>query len=65
MEIENEIQENDIQDDSLPLSVVTVSQEDFYKFNNNFVLFSGFVSIALGILLGAILGHMLYGIFTD
>lgn len=65
MEYENEVQENDIQDGDLPVAVVSVSQEDFYKFNNNFVVFSSFVSITLGILLGAILGHMLYGIFTD
>lgn len=65
MNEENEIQENDIQDGALPVAVVSVSQEDFYKFNNNFVVFSGFVSISLGIVLGAILGHMLYGIFTD
>lgn len=65
MNDEMDNQEDNIQDGSLPVAVVSVSQEDFYKFNNNFVVFSGFVSISLGIVLGAILGHILYGIFTD
>lgn len=46
-------------------TVISVTQEDFYNFNNNFVIFSSFVSIALGILVGAVVGKLLNGIFSD
>lgn len=45
--------------------VSSVSQDDFYNFNNNFVVLASFLSISLGIIGGLILGHIFNGIFTD
>lgn len=59
--IEEVLQTNDIE----VSAVSTVSQEDFYNFNNNFVVLASFVSISLGIVGGLVLGHIFNGIFTD
>lgn len=59
--IEEVLQANDIE----VSAVTTVSQDDFYNFNNNFVVLASFVSISLGIVGGLVLGHIFNGIFTD
>lgn len=59
--IEEVLQANDIE----VSAVTTVSQEDFYNFNNNFVVLASFVSISLGIVGGLVLGHIFNGIFAD
>lgn len=61
LSVEEVIQANDIE----VSAVTTVSQEDFYNFNNNFVVLASFVSISLGIVGGLVLGHIFNGIFTD
>lgn len=66
MENENiEITENDIQNLQSAVEVSSVSQEDFYNFNNNFVIFSSFVSISLGVVAGLLFGKLFDGIFND
>lgn len=59
--IEEVLQTNDIE----VSAVSTISQEDFYNFNNNVVVMASFVSISLGIVGGLVLGHIFNGIFTD
>lgn len=59
--VEEVLQANDIE----VSAVSTVSQEDFYNFNNNIVVLASFVSISLGIVGGLVLGHIFNGIFTD
>lgn len=61
LSIEEVLQANDIE----VSTVSTVSQEDFYNFNNNIVVLASFVSISLGIVGGLVLGHIFNGIFTD
>lgn len=61
LSFEEVLQANDIE----VSAVSTVSQEDFYNFNNNFVVLASFVSISLGIVGGLVLGHIFNGIFTD
>lgn len=61
LSVEEALQANDIE----VSAVSTVSQEDFYNFNNNIVVLASFVSISLGIIGGLVLGHIFNGIFTD
>lgn len=47
------------------IETVGVSQDDFYKFNNNFVSSISFLGIVLGIISGLLLGMLFNGIFRD
>lgn len=43
----------------------TISQDDFYNFNNNFVTSVLFLAVVSGVVVGCLIGGLFRGIFND